>query len=153
MVGLARGTALALVIVVADQASKYLVGSGPGVSYGSIQVGLTYNHGWAFSLPLPFAAILGFQVAWVALLAVLTFARQSTAAGPGLLLITAGGVSNLVDRAVHGAVRDSISVGTIFLNLADLAVLLGAAVVITGLLLPKHYSRVFSLLGNDIRLT
>jgi signal peptidase II len=52
----------------------------------------------------------------------------------GLTLFIAGGASNLVDRLAHGYVVDFVSVGvgpvrTGIFNVADVAVLLGAALV------------------------
>jgi lipoprotein signal peptidase len=42
-----------------------------------------------------------------------------------LLLILAGGISNLIDRLVWGGVRDIFMVGTLYFNLADVYVVLG----------------------------
>lgn len=72
------------------------------------------------------------------LLATLAFALRMrrtrwTMVGTGLLL--AGGVSNLVDRIVHGSVIDFLNVGigalrTGIFNVADVAVLAGSAVLV-----------------------
>jgi signal peptidase II len=53
----------------------------------------------------------------------------------GLTLFVAGGASNWIDRAVHGRVVDFLNVGvgplrTGVFNLADVAILLGVAIVI-----------------------
>jgi signal peptidase II len=52
----------------------------------------------------------------------------------GLTLFLAGGMSNWVDRAVHGSVVDFINVGlgplrTGIFNVADVAIMLGAAIL------------------------
>jgi signal peptidase II len=53
----------------------------------------------------------------------------------GMTLLWAGGVSNLIDRALHGSVVDFLNVGigglrTGIFNLADSAILLGMALVL-----------------------
>lgn len=53
----------------------------------------------------------------------------------GLAFVVAGGVSNLADRLVRGAVTDFINVGlgplrTGIFNVADVAILVGAAIVV-----------------------
>lgn len=54
----------------------------------------------------------------------------------GLCLLFAGGLSNLVDRLLHGRVIDFLNIGvgplrTGIFNVADVAVMIGAAVLIT----------------------
>src|SRR5262245_17195986 len=53
----------------------------------------------------------------------------------GLALLLAGGVSNLVDRALHGSVVDFVNVGigplrTGIFNVADVAIMAGVALVL-----------------------
>ena len=53
----------------------------------------------------------------------------------GLALFIAGGVSNWIDRAVRGSVVDFLNVGigpirTGVFNVADMAIMLGAAIVV-----------------------
>jgi signal peptidase II len=55
----------------------------------------------------------------------------------GAALMWAGGTSNLIDRAAHGSVVDFINVGvgslrTGIFNIADLAIVLGFALVVIG---------------------
>lgn len=66
-------------------------------------------------------------------------ARWSGPSVVGITLVVAGGVSNLVDRLVRGSVVDFMSVGvgpwrTGIFNVADMAVMLGAALVLWGAL-------------------
>jgi signal peptidase II len=55
----------------------------------------------------------------------------------GLCLLFAGGLSNLVDRLLHGRVVDFLFVGigparTGIFNVADMAIMLGIALIVTG---------------------
>ena len=64
-------------------------------------------------------------------------ARWSGLAVVGITLVVAGGASNLVDRLIRGSVIDFMSVGigpwrTGIFNVADMAVMLGAALVLLG---------------------
>ena len=61
--------------------------------------------------------------------------RVSGAALVGVTLLVAGGASNWIDRVVHGSVVDFLNVGvgpvrTGIFNVADVAILLGAAVML-----------------------
>jgi len=61
--------------------------------------------------------------------------RWSTPALLGVALFVAGGLSNLVDRALHGAVVDFLNVGigplrTGIFNVADMAIMLGAGLLV-----------------------
>ena len=61
--------------------------------------------------------------------------RRSGAALAGLSLLLAGGASNLVDRVARGTVVDFLNVGigplrTGIFNVADMAIMLGMAVVV-----------------------
>ncbi len=60
----------------------------------------------------------------------------------GIALVVAGGASNLVDRLIRGSVVDFMSVGigswrTGIFNVADMAIMLGAALVLIGTLRAK----------------
>jgi signal peptidase II len=71
----------------------------------------------------------------VAILAIVR--RWSGTSLAGATLMWAGGVSNLIDRAVHGHVVDFLNVGigslrTGIFNVADVAVTLGAVLIVFG---------------------
>lgn len=72
----------------------------------------------------------------LALLAIEVVRRRWTgAAFAGTVLFIAGGVSNLIDRVMHGRVVDFLNVGigplrTGIFNVADMAVMLGVAMVV-----------------------
>jgi len=76
----------------------------------------------------------GTSVLLVGLAAVAIRRRWAGPALAGVTLICAGGLSNLVDRLLHGSVVDFINVGvgpvrTGIFNVADVAVLTGAVVL------------------------
>jgi signal peptidase II len=62
--------------------------------------------------------------------------RWSSRALLGVALFVSGGVSNLVDRVLHGAVVDFMNVGigplrTGIFNVADMAIMIGAALLVS----------------------
>jgi signal peptidase II len=125
-------------------ASTHLMG-GPGHSYLGDALRLEYaeNPGGFLSLgaELPsWARTALFSVGTsVLLLACLVAAfrrRWRRLALLGLSLAFAGGVSNLVDRALHGRVVDFLNVGlgsvrTGIFNVADMAVMAGVALLLS----------------------
>jgi signal peptidase II len=63
----------------------------------------------------------------------------------GVGFVVAGGASNLVDRIVRGSVVDFINVGvgpvrTGIFNVADVAIMLGVAILLVGELRPIHHA-------------
>jgi signal peptidase II len=61
----------------------------------------------------------------------------------GLVLFVAGGASNLIDRAAYGTVVDFINVGvgalrTGIFNVADVAIMLGAGILLLSERRPRH---------------
>jgi signal peptidase II len=63
--------------------------------------------------------------------------RWNFAARLGLVLVAAGAVSNLIDRVAYGSVVDFVNVGlgvlrTGIFNVADVAIMTGAALVVAG---------------------
>jgi signal peptidase II len=80
---------------------------------------------------------LGNGLLLVALAVAAVRARWSGASEIGLALFVAGGASNLVDRLVRGSVVDFLNLGigpvrTGIFNVADVAIMLGAALVVFG---------------------
>jgi signal peptidase II len=116
----------------------------PGRSFLSGTVRLVYaeNEGGFLSLGadwspglrrLVFTTATGILLSWL----ILAAGRhgQSTAMTIGLALFGAGGASNWIDRLVHGRVVDFMNVGigqvrTGVFNVADVAIMMGAAVVL-----------------------
>ena len=78
---------------------------------------------------------IGNAVLLVALVIVARRQRWAPRALLGVALFVAGGLSNLVDRALHGAVVDFMNVGigplrTGIFNVADMAIMLGAGLLV-----------------------
>lgn len=111
-------------VLLIDQLSKFLI-----IKFGlaSINQGVLFGtlfHGSITSLLFVFL-ILGLAMFWY-------FKRSYNL---GLLLVIAGGISNLIDRLYRGGVVDFIKlpVGPAF-NLADLAIVLGCVLLLIDLL-------------------
>lgn len=105
-------------LIAIDQLSKYTVRAG-GASY-------ICNSGIAFGLPLPAFLFWTFWSAAIALLFVVLY-RKNLAYGPFFaILILAGALSNILDRAQFGCVTDFIDIKfwPIF-NLADIYITIG----------------------------
>jgi len=152
---LARARALLLVVaalgtigcdrVTKHAASTYLAGT-PDRSFLSdtIRVGYVENTGGFLSLGAdlpPIARDAVFTVATgTALMAllVLTFKRKYMGSAElGLVLFTAGGASNWIDRVLRGSVVDFLNLGigplrTGVFNIADVAIMLGAGLFVLG---------------------
>lgn len=158
--GSRSGWALALVavaVLVADQASKFAVdrftspGSFQVVIPGLLNLVHTSNPGVAFGmfadsqapwrapLLILFSAVVIGLIIWM-----LATGRAGGALGRyGLALILGGAVGNVVDRMFHHGVTDFIDfhVGTYHwytFNVADTAIVIGAALVIIELLRDGH---------------
>lgn len=50
----------------------------------------------------------------------------------GLILIAAGGLSNGVDRVIHGGIIDVARIGNLTLNMADIYIVIGAILIMKG---------------------
>lgn len=149
-----RGWILPLILLLTtvgcDRMTKHLaiihLAGAPPQSYLQNTIRLQYaeNSGAFLSLgsELPDTvrtAILTVGVALLlALVAVLAIRRRWTGTAlAGVSLMWAGGVSNLIDRAMSGHVVDFLNLGvgslrTGIFNVADVAVLLGAVMIVIG---------------------
>jgi signal peptidase II len=159
------GTRLVLLAVVAttigcDQVSKHVASShlmdGPRQSYlgDSLRLEYSENTGAFLSLGagLPWWVrttlfSVGTAVLLIGCVVAALTRRLKRVALFGLWLLFAGGFSNLVDRVVHGRVVDFLNVGigpvrTGIFNVADMAIMLGVAILIGG-------SRVFRDVEDD----
>ena len=143
-----------LVIVVAtigcDHVAKHLamqtLAGAPELSYWDDTVRLVYaeNTGGFLSvgagLPLPVRTAIFTVGTGLTLLVLAAMAiRQRWLGWPlvGVTLFVAGGASNWIDRAVRGSVVDFMNVGigpvrTGVFNVADVAIMLGAALIVVG---------------------
>jgi signal peptidase II len=92
------------------------------------------------ALPVDARTIVFIIATGLLLLTVLAVAIRFRWRGPSLLgvsLFVAGGASNWLDRFVHGAVVDFLNVGigpvrTGIFNVADIAIMLGLALIVVG---------------------
>jgi len=137
---------IALLVIAADQITKYLVRANmqPGERIPLIGdwLSLYYirNTGTAFSMfeGNRYVTILLTSVLIIVCLAVIiTEARAGRTPVPVLLtLVAAGGISNLADRFMLGYVTDMISCGSFAVfNVADIAVTCGCILTMLALLL------------------
>jgi signal peptidase II len=118
----------------------------PGRSYlaDTVRLGYVENPGGFLSLGAtlsPGARTIIFTAATgLTLLALTALAVRRRMAGwpaRGLALFVAGGASNWIDRVIHGGVVDFLNVGigpvrTGIFNVADVAIMLGALILICG---------------------
>jgi signal peptidase II len=133
-----------------DQVSKHVASThlmdGPGRSYlgDSLRLEYSENTGAFLSLGagLPWWArttlfSVGTAVLLIGCVVAALTRRSKGVALFGLWLLFAGGFSNLVDRVVHGRVIDFLNVGigpvrTGIFNVADMAIMLGVALLLVG---------------------
>ena len=133
----------AAVTFVVDQATK--IGVRAGIDLGEridlvAGVGLVRarNEGIAFGLfPGNRAVVATLTVVALAFIAaaLVRFARQSLTVAFGGGLLVGGSVGNLVDRLIHGGVTDFVDLPAWpAFNVADIGIVVGAAIIALGLL-------------------
>ena len=137
---------IALLVIAADQITKYLVRTNmqPGARIPLIGdwMSLYYvrNTGTAFSMfegNRYITVLLTSVLIIVCLIVIITEARAGHTLIPVLLtFVAAGGISNLADRLMLGYVTDMISCGSFAVfNVADIAVTCGCVLTMLALLL------------------
>ena len=84
------------------------------------------NGGIAFGLPLPNGAAVALSLVLLAILFFILLKQKNSGLGVGLWLITAGGISNLIDRIFFSHVLDYFLVWISMFNLADVMIVGGA---------------------------
>ena len=160
---MSRGRALLLIVAAVgtigcdrmtkDAASAYLAGT-PDRSFLSdaIRVGYAENTGGFLSLgaDLPPAArgavfTVATGIMLMALLGLTVRRKYAGSAELGLVLFVAGGASNWIDRVLRGSVVDFLNMGigplrTGVFNIADVAIMVGAALFVLGELVWNHKS-------------
>ena len=150
--GLGKLSLLVIVLTTigCDHATKYVARTSlqgePNRSYfgNIVRIGYAENTGGFLSLgaDLPpahrtvlFTAITGLVLAGLALL--VFRGKLDRLTGAGMALFVAGGISNWIDRVVQGSVVDFLNVGigplrTGIFNVADVAIMVGAAIMVFG---------------------
>ncbi|MDR1730949.1 MAG: signal peptidase II [Synergistaceae bacterium] len=113
--------------------SSLAVGSGGEGAYFSL--GLHFNRGMAFSLLSKFpGAAGGVALTGLFFLLLLCLKDARVRAAPGIPLLWAGALGNLLDRVFYGYVIDWIYVLYGYINLADVSLCLGTLLFFTSFL-------------------
>lgn len=143
-------TIIAAAILVLDQVTKLIIRAtmDPRQShelFPGFSITRVTNKGIAFGLfpgrqvavaILTVVALCGIIIAIVALMS----RHRGVATGGGLLM--GGSLGNLLDRLVHGGVTDFLDPARWpAFNLADIAIVSGAALIALGLLSPDHHGK------------
>ena len=144
------GLAIALAVLMADQAAKFAVLSSPRPPTDStsftpvLDLTLRWNRGISFSLfaqnsGLGRTILLVVTLAAVALLALWLLRSRSYMIAAGLGAIIGGALGNAMDRIVHGAVVDFLDLHAFgwhffVFNLGDAAINVGVALLLIDLL-------------------
>jgi signal peptidase II len=119
----------------------------------SVRLEYAINAGGFLSLGAdlsPLIRVSLFTVATGLAIAVLSIglirSRRSLWRSLGIALFVAGGISNWIDRAIHGGVVDFLNVGVGWLrtgifNVADVAIMVGVATFVVGELSARYAPR------------
>jgi signal peptidase II len=138
--GVGLALALAGVVLVADQLSKWFVrhdaGRLPYRIAGGLRVDLAYNRGISFSQLAQAGTIVTALVVAVAAGVIAALAFADPRYRPALGLILGGALGNLLDRLrFGGAVVDFIGVyGWPSFNVADMAIVVGTLILVVQVL-------------------
>jgi signal peptidase II len=143
---MARAIVIALVVILADQLSKFAatqwLSSGPVAVMPFLNFALVHNTGAAFGFLSTAGGWQKFFFIGIALLATIVIVvmlkrtpRQDWFMRLSLSLILGGALGNLADRAIHGYVIDFIDfyIGTWHFwtfNVADAAISIGAVMLV-----------------------
>lgn len=142
---------VALVTLGADLASKAWFFDGSSVHFtsrfsffdGRVQHMVHTNLGAAFNIPLPLPLIIGVSIIFCGWLLVFLFSIPSNWGRPRLVsffgLLFGGALGNLSDRLALGFVRDWLLLwNRTFVNIADIAILLGFLLALPLLLFSRR---------------
>ncbi len=132
-----KSLAIVIMAIVLDQAVKYLILSGFRWESKALSIVLVFNDGVAFSM---FAFLQGYlkwiQVVFLGVVAYFVYSKKEILVRyyVGLSLILGGGISNVIDRFVHGGVVDYVYWHYWFefaiFNLADVLIDIGVGILI-----------------------
>lgn len=115
-----KGRIIFFGIILLDQASKLLA-----KKLGVVLI----NRGISFGVLINFYVVALLTVLSLCLLIILWYFKKMW--NVGLILITSGGIGNLIDRLFYGGVEDFIKLPFIPLfNLADMAICMGAVLAV-----------------------
>ena len=117
---------LFLAVIAADQLGKFFIRANPALDIKIIQ-----NSGLPFGLNLPGVFNLAAVVALLAWFIFFYFQYLETARTVNAFtLIVAGASSNIFDRLYFGSVTDFINLGITTTNFADVAIIIGIALLL-----------------------
>lgn len=124
-----------VLLLTADQILKYLARSNPAFTYylAKPYLGWEYfgNPGIAFSIPIPNTAlVIATPLIILGLALWLAHKWKKRIFSFGLILILVGAVSNFIDRVIFGLTIDYLRILTGILNLADVAIVIGVALLV-----------------------
>ncbi|TQM09172.1 signal peptidase II [Pseudonocardia kunmingensis] len=134
--------ALVALAWVVKEVVEELLADGSAVDLGLLQLRLTHNTGVAFSLGAGLPTGVVVAVTGAITLAIAGYAWSTVPTMPpvgvlGLAAVVAGAVTNLVNRAVDGAVTDYFHTGWFpTFNLPDALLTVGVVLVVAATLLP-----------------
>lgn len=122
-----------LAVLLVDQViKKILVDASIFWSKEPFSVAVHYNEGIAFSIPFNQTLLITITFVILAIFVRYWSRRKHNSnrqhVGAGLFL--GGALSNLLDRIISGAVTDYLNIFTATINLADIAIILGIALLI-----------------------
>ena len=123
-------------LITADQTLKalvYIAGPPASAPHNLIILGPKPNPDGPFSIPLPLPLLITVAAAVVGYIIYLLTREDplaSSKATRGLVLISAGGLSNVTDRILHGTVIDILSISSLSLNAADIFIAAGALLLV-----------------------
>src|SRR3989344_6829256 len=116
-----------IIVIVLDGITKNLV------SRHIIKADFVANYGLAFSLPSSKVQAIIITAAITAVLIFYYFWQKgswSRIEKLGFALIVGGGAGNLLERLYRGSIIDFIHVGNAWLNVADLAIIVGIVILV-----------------------
>ncbi len=119
--------------ILLDQLSKVAVFALPESTIATLGFVHFKNQYFAFGLPVPTGLMFGIYIIVLFLCSrhiVLQWVRQTRFERLGWVLILAGGVSNVVERAIRGSVRDFIPLLHGVFNIADIYILCGIGILL-----------------------
>jgi len=120
-------------VIILDQASKYGELFFKIDKIGFVKIQASSNSWLAFSLKASNTAGILFSTTWLLLALCLLYRCRSGLRRLGILLMIAGGATNLLDRVIRGGVKDIFLLGSSFFNLADIVILAGGVIILLSL--------------------
>ncbi len=120
-----------------DQLLKFIAQKSADHAYYLIShlIGWEYfeNPGIAFGIPLPQFIVIPLSIIIIILgIILLNKGNENKKQMFGASLLIAGALSNLIDRILYGITIDYIRIITSIFNLADLAIVIGGIILISG---------------------